>query len=592
MQRYVPLLLVLLLYNLLLPVDASADEIVIGKQFDELELTHEIRYWVDSGGDATLNEALGQSDWEPVTDTLNFGFSDAAYWLRFVLNNPQDHSQHLLLEIDYPFLDDIQIVLLENDKIISRQQLGDSHPATSRLIRHPHFLAPLSLAPGQKVEAIIRVQTTSTLQIPIKLWEKNHFIEQDQFKTTLHTLFYGLLLAISLYHIMLFLSVKEKSFLYYGLFIVFLMGTFISLKGIPTVFLWPDNTYLTDYLVLMSLAGGIVFSCLFSIEILLLRESHPRLARLLYGIATAALLLACAIPVISYAVLLKLLLLSSIINIIVNLLIHIVRFIDGYPPARFVIVAAIPTCIGIGTTVLAKTAVLPSNTLTELAAYIGCSMMALLYAQAISYRMNMDRDLREDAQRQLTEQLDMKVRERTEELEKAYAALQQVSITDGLTKTFNRRHFDETIDKEYRRALRDKFQLSVLLLDIDHFKSVNDNYGHPFGDLCLQVVAQRIQDCVRRPPDFVARYGGEEFVVLLPNTDSEGALKTAERIRKAIAADPVKNNNTTLALTASIGVATTVPDQPQQQDRLIKQADEYLYQAKANGRNQVVGGNC
>jgi diguanylate cyclase len=280
---------------------------------------------------------------------------------------------------------------------------------------------------------------------------------------------------------------------------------------------------------------------------------------------------------------------ATIINVFVNLFTHIVRLIDGYPPARYVIAAAIPACAGISTTMLAKTAVLPSNTFTELAAYIGCSMMTLLYAQAISYRMNMDRDLREDAQRQLTEQLDIKVRERTEELEMAYATLQQVSITDGLTNTFNRRHFDETLEKEYQRALRESIPLSVLMLDIDHFKGVNDHHGHPFGDLCLQVVSRRIQDCVYRSSDFVARYGGEEFVILLPDTNLQAALKIAERIRQSVAADPVQQNSTTLTVTASIGVANTVPSQPQQQDHLIKLADDYLYQAKADGRNQVVG---
>src|SRR5690606_35382415 len=104
---------------------------------------------------------LAQSDWEDASGSLNFGFSDAAYWLRFVLKNPQEYYQHLLLEIDYPFLDDIQITLLEEGQVIARQQLGDSHPATSRFILHPHFLAPLSLAPGQQLEAVIRVQSTS-----------------------------------------------------------------------------------------------------------------------------------------------------------------------------------------------------------------------------------------------------------------------------------------------------------------------------------------------------------------------------------------------------------------------------------------------
>ena len=206
MRRYVSLFVILLASTYLIPAAAIADDIAIDNQFAKLELEQEVEYWADTSATATLDEALEQPHWEHATDGLNFGFSDAAYWVRFVLKNPEAQYQHLLLEIDYPFLDDIQITLLEGDQVIAQQQLGDTRPATSRIIRHPHFLAPLTLAPGQRAGIIVRVQTTSTLQIPLRLWNKNHFIEEDQRATTLHTLFYGLLLAISLYHIMLFLS--------------------------------------------------------------------------------------------------------------------------------------------------------------------------------------------------------------------------------------------------------------------------------------------------------------------------------------------------------------------------------------------------
>jgi len=166
--------------------------------------------------------------------------------------------------------------------------------------------------------------------------------------------------------------------------------------------------------------------------------------------------------------------------------------------------------------------------------------------------------------------------------------LAQQASTDGLTGVANRRRFDEMLPKEWRRAMRVGDPLSVLLIDIDHFKAFNDRYGHPGGDECLRMIADTIATVIRRPHDLVARYGGEEFVAVLPVTTPEGAKQIAESLRAAIAALGVPHAAVPGgAVTASIGVATTIPSGDSLPASLVAAADGALYAAKRNGRNRI-----
>ena len=163
--------------------------------------------------------------------------------------------------------------------------------------------------------------------------------------------------------------------------------------------------------------------------------------------------------------------------------------------------------------------------------------------------------------------------------------MRQLAITDGLTQVANRRHFDERIHEEIDRSQRYGRPLVLLLLDIDHFKKVNDSYGHPAGDAVLRRVADICRASIRTL-DLVARFGGEEFAILLPETDIPGALQLAERIREEIAASPVVYGPHTIQVTASLGVAAT-ENGDRDSEQLLKAADEMLYAAKQGGRNQV-----
>lgn len=166
--------------------------------------------------------------------------------------------------------------------------------------------------------------------------------------------------------------------------------------------------------------------------------------------------------------------------------------------------------------------------------------------------------------------------------------LEQVAMQDGLTQIPNRRYFDQKLTEEWTRLLRNGQCLSLLMIDIDHFKPYNDHYGHGAGDECLRRVAQALYQVPHRPMDLVARYGGEEFAVILPETDRLGAAHLAQRLLDAVRALALEHAYSEVApqVTISVGMATHSPDQPYYDAEALKQgADQALYQAKARGRN-------
>jgi diguanylate cyclase (GGDEF)-like protein len=176
------------------------------------------------------------------------------------------------------------------------------------------------------------------------------------------------------------------------------------------------------------------------------------------------------------------------------------------------------------------------------------------------------------------------------ELEDASAHLKRLSLVDGLTQLYNRRHFDEALELEWSRSNRSQAPLSLIICDIDHFKAFNDNYGHVAGDDALVKASKTIIETLKRPSDMPARYGGEEFVVILPDTPTVGAMIVAEQLRTAMNTLTIPHafSNAANIVTMSFGVSTYYPNQTKASYvELVKSADRGLYRAKKNGRNRI-----
>ena len=186
-------------------------------------------------------------------------------------------------------------------------------------------------------------------------------------------------------------------------------------------------------------------------------------------------------------------------------------------------------------------------------------------------------------------EMELVVAQRTEELRLANENLARLSFADALTGLANRRCFDETLDKEWRRASRLQIPLAVVMADVDEFKLYNDALGHPEGDRCLAAVAEVLRKSLGRAGDLAARYGGEEFVVLIPGADQVAALAVAEGMRAACQARAIAHPASPVGpcVTLSLGVASCVPSDQTSGAWLVAQADAALYRAKQEGRNRV-----
>ncbi|WP_448549480.1 sensor domain-containing diguanylate cyclase [Thalassotalea fusca] len=198
-------------------------------------------------------------------------------------------------------------------------------------------------------------------------------------------------------------------------------------------------------------------------------------------------------------------------------------------------------------------------------------------------------------QQETQDQLASSVQERTielnialQELEEANRELQKKNTLDALTGLYNRRYYDQKLIAEFRRSRRNRTPLSLIVIDVDYFKSINDNFGHQVGDACLVQLATMIKQCIRRSSDIGCRYGGEEFCLILPETEPEGAVALAEELRLAVADQALVVHEQKIPFTISCGITTCLHYTDNEPSVLFAAADKALYQAKANGRNQVI----
>lgn len=557
-----------------------------------------LRYLEDPAGALTLEQvqAMPTRFVQSTSAAPNFSFTASTYWFHLRLDNHHATQRDWLLEAAYPLIDHYTFHLLVNGQWVDTTEAGRAFPFHQRAIKNRNVIYPFTLKPGQVSEMYIRVQTSSSLQLPLRVWTPQAFLAKDHDEQVIQGIYYGILLSMLLYNFLIFLSIREISYLNYVHFIGSSILFLVSLSGYGFEYLWPESTRwaMTAQPVLISftLVGMLNFSRSF----LSLDRLMPRVARLVRMTAYLMLALTLAPFILPYAMALKLAVAGALVSALIVLTCGGISLASGARQARYFMLAWTVLLLGISLYALKTFGLLPSNLLTEYAMQIGSALEAVLLSFALAHRMAILKGENERIQQEANYQLELRVAQRTQELDDALhqlsaanAALLEKNRTDGLTGVKNRRFFDEQLTTEIKRSSRAQLALTLLLIDIDHFKQVNDRYGHLAGDACLRAVAKAVYRCLQRPSDELARYGGEEFAALLPHTNRVGGLQMAERIRAAVAALTFEYDGHSIPVTVSIGCATTVPTRDYVCDKLIAAADGALYEAKRSGRNRVVG---
>lgn len=561
--------------------------------------------------------ALPESTWRYApADRMVFGMASYPYWFRFTVP-AGDSDVARLLEIDYALLDTVDVWFYVGKTQIRHHKTGDRQPFNERDIPHEKVLIDVP-AVSQSITVVIRTETAGTVRMPIRLWEKDAFAIYNGEHNFVMGLFFGFMLAMALSNLFFFATTRSLKFLTYFSYVTCLAITLATLHGLAYKYLWPNMVWLQARSVGIFATLTILFALIFSMQLLNIR-AVSRVMYQLMRIASLAFAVGVLVAlVVPYAIYIKFLLALMIPAVLLVYGAGITLWIRKVPLAQFYTIAWTAMLLAGFVTSLDNANLIqipiPSHYLLMFGASVETFLLALALAMSYSkQRQEQDEEkriallqeklaaeakdqmitLQEEAQ----EALEYKVQERTLELEIALRELSETNrelekrnTTDSLTNIRNRRYFDKKYVAEVRRSRREQTELSVAMVDIDHFKKINDNYGHVIGDECIRFVASILQESLKRPSDDACRYGGEEFAILLPNTSAGGAYQLVEEIRHKLENTPLQTASGVLKMTLSAGVCTAVIQSQQDENQLLECADKALYQAKQQGRNCVATG--
>lgn len=561
-------------------------------------------YYLDHSFQHDINDIknIDKTEWTKNENTSqNFGQVIAPLWFKFKLKNTDKNDQQLYITLNYPHHDFINIYYANETNIIKEIRTGDFLPFKTRENTEPNFIFPVPNSYTQ-LDIYISIQSEGLLKLPLFLKTQTQLNEQTKNFNVASGIYFGAVTIMIIFNLFIWVTVKDKSYFYYLVYIICSASFQCTLAGLSFQYIWPDSPLFNQYGIIIAANLTAISAAIFMQKFLGINYSTTKYDQIWINILIGCFtLIALSSAVVSYHFALQMLFLGAALMVLTGFYVGVKYWLKGVRSARFFALAWFSYLFFVILYLLDSKQLINSSILSEYYLAIGSLVELCLLSVAFADKLNSEKELRVKAQNELLDSqikmnldLDTLVKHRTIELEEANIQLKALSVTDGLTQLKNRYYFDLAFIKEFKRAAREGWPFSVIMIDIDYFKRINDEYGHLFGDYCLVKSAELIQSIVHRPSDTVARYGGEEIAVLLPNTTLDGAIKLAEKIREHFRETEFTNSDISQFLTVSLGVSSCNP-KPKHQDKalqLLETADQCLYKAKENGRDQVIGLKC
>jgi len=555
------------------------------------------------------------SQWVSEQDFKNTGEASKDHWLRIRVSINSNTVTPLFLEIDNPFINDISIYLYRGVKS-RRYVAGHSVSALQQSIALPTLSFPLPNSESKLLDIYINYK--NEVSSPLSLAITDHRENIEKVKT--QSFFIGMVIGLTAILLLVTLAIyrDRKSLIlqhYFG-FLSFGCITVLSIEGVTSNILWSSLPWLQNLLI-PSLLLLTLWHSIGLIKALIINEVTdyplieltfkwiPRLILIISLIllilpnvtaTTISIAVLCVSAISISTVLITFIikskkthawLLTAWLIFIVTLTLKAINFIGliSFPSMLITIVTAsyILQFLLWGSIIL--------NDYISKKAHKNEENNQLINELQIQ-NQETNNSLIQHHQEHLD--LEAIINERTfelnvtlRELQETNLQLQEQATNDALTGVKNRKFFDQRLIAEYRLSRRQHTPIALLLLDVDKFKLVNDNYGHLTGDKVLIEICNIASKMLKRPNDYVCRYGGEEFAILLSHTDEKGAVKVAQTIRQKIESSTIKTTNESLQVTVSIGVSVLMIDKATPETLLFEQADKALYFAKESGRNNV-----
>ncbi|MBY6190248.1 sensor domain-containing diguanylate cyclase [Microbulbifer agarilyticus] len=533
---------------------AYATTLVVAEELSSQSLNPHLRLLEDETGDLVMDDILASDihSWSvlPEGEQANFGFSPAAYWVTVTLSNPSAQPVELVIRQDYPLIDQLDFWHANSEGAWQQVATGDLRPFHTRPLNLRDFVFPVTLAAHATQTYYLRYQTAGSVNIGLSVSSKTAFLPQLAKEQILLGVYYGGFLVLVIYNLFLFLAVRDRAYAYYMGYAVCYGLYFGVHNGVSFQYLWPGNPWLANQSLVFLLGLTLIFGTQFVRTICSGAQLAPRTDRVARWLMFFLVPLTAISPFVSYGPMVLSLAILTLVLTLLFMVMGIISVLRGSIPARYFLVgwSALLVCVVIY--MLKTFGLVPHNGFTHNAFQVGALIEMVLLSLALGARVG---------------------------------EIQRHGYVDQLTGLHNRRYFDEQLPREFSFAQRSGTPLALMILDLDHFKGINDRLGHARGDEALRAVGQLLKKQVRKPV-IACRYGGEEFAVLLPRTDLNAARKVANRLLKGVAAMDFEGAK----LSVSIGVSGFEQNCFDTAIELFETADKSLYQAKAQGRNRVV----
>lgn len=593
--------------------------LTLAKQTEEPIMRDKVKLHIASSDSDDIQSVMQLDDtqWEPINNS-RVVFSNKAHWFSVQIP-PSGKEDSRLIEVSHSNLDFLEVWFVDdsqNQRLILRKfKTGDNYPFVQRKIRHDQFIFPVPRSLSA-VSLYLRVETQGLIKVPIKLWEDEAYIQFIASHRVFIGIFYGFMTAMALISLFLFVSSRHISTLLCTGNIICLSLAVASSQGLGYRFLWPESTLFQDYAVLFFAASTLFFASAFTDQLLEIKCSFNKLHQCFNALGTFVVIYIGLILILPFSVMVSTLAVIIVMGMFLILTSTVYIASKGNSVAKYLSAAWCSMLLACLFVLAASVGRISPNLDPSYPMMVGTLVTALFMSLGLAERFNMQRiaaklmhaKINDNKQKTMKakdelvrlqieakEKLEQAVRERNyelaiaiRELNEANHELERKTSIDALTGVASRRLYDKKILAEARRSWREKTPLSIAMIDIDHFKSVNDTHGHRCGDAALKHFAAILQECIKRPTDTICRYGGEEFVVILPNTELEGARVLMETLRKAIESSHVDCDGKIIKFTISVGVSTRVIETESEYKLLNEFADKLLYKAKKAGRNQIM----
>ena len=405
-----------------------------------LRLGHGLLVFEDKSAQLDWQHLPSAGQWHAIDREIpHFGYTNSAYWMQARLRNAGSMPVERMLEIAYPLLDDITVLLVDSGGQAVRQyHSGDGGAFSQRPVQHRLFLFPLSLQPGQDYRLLVRVESTSGLQIPLTLWEPSAFLNHDTNRQAALGFFYGALLVMVFYNLFIWLSIREKSYLYYVIFVVFFCTLLATLDGFTYQYLWPESVWWNERAIVVSLSLALAMSMIFSKHFLHTERYNPLMNRLLSGYAVVMALMMLGGLVFPYRIMIVITLVLSMGVSLTIIATGILNWRAGNRAARYFVLAWACLVLMVLVYDLSQLGFIPKTNLTNLGIQIGELCEVLLLSFALADRINIagqdrinaqDKALNEErrANAEREEHLRTKLKAREEEIRARQAVYQAQS---------------------------------------------------------------------------------------------------------------------------------------------------------------------